>query len=58
MKFDRINYSKMKLDSSTPVQKSYITLVQNNRYQKVTITSAECKSSVKVLSRMNNKTKK
>ena len=58
MKFDRVNPAKMKLDANSSVSKSYITSVQNNSAQKVTITTAECKASVKVLSRKSKKTKK
>lgn len=57
MKFKRINYKKMKLDADSTVSKTYVTLVQDNKFQQVNITPAECRSSVRVLSRLNKKNK-
>lgn len=57
MKFDRVNLERMRLNADTPVAKTYITSVQNNTAQKVTITQAECKASVKALSRRSKKAK-
>jgi len=58
MKFDRVNLERMRLNADTPVAKTYITSVQNNTAQKVTITQAECKASVKALSRRSKKASK
>lgn len=57
MKFNRVNYSKLKLDTNSSVSKTYITLVQNNKPQEVVITEDECKRSVRTLSRLNKKKK-
>ena len=58
MQFNRVNYSKLKLDDSSLVPKTYTTSVQNNKPQEVNISTDECKRSVRALSRLNNKKKK
>lgn len=58
MKFRKINYSAMFLGEETAVKSSYITSVQNNKFQQVDITPAECKSSVRAISKLSNRNKR
>ena len=58
MKFKKINYSTMLLSEETTVRSSYITSVQNNKFQQVSISPDECKSSVRAISKLSNKNKR
>lgn len=55
MKFKKVSYSKLMLDSNTKVQKGYITQIQNNKFQQVNISPTDCKNSIRAFSRINNK---
>ena len=57
MRFTRINYANMVMADNTTVKNTYVTLVQNNTYQKVEITPTDCKKSVKYLSKITNRDK-
>ncbi len=57
MRFKRVNYSNMMIEQDTPVKKTYVTLIQNNKYQKVNITPSDCRKSVKFLSEITEKTR-
>lgn len=57
MKFKRVNYSNMMIDQDTHVKKTYVTLIQNNKYQKVNITPADCKKSIRFLSKITDRNK-
>jgi predicted nucleic-acid-binding Zn-ribbon protein len=57
MKFESVKYSELKIKSTAGVKKSYITSIQNNKYQEVTISDEECKKSVRMLSRLRKKKK-
>lgn len=52
MKFDRINYEKMKINDNTPVPEGYMTTIQNNEYHDVVITTKQCRNSIRVFSQM------
>lgn len=57
MKLKRVVYSKKMLKEDTAVSTSYVTSVQNNKFQEVTITPSECRKSVRAFSRMKKNTK-
>lgn len=57
MKFKKVSYAKQMLDSNTKVERGYITQIQNNKFQQVSISPAECKSSMRVFCQSNNKAK-
>lgn len=50
--------SKKMLTEESSVSKTYITSVQNNKFQEITITPAECRKSVKAFSKIKKSNKK
>lgn len=57
MKLKRVVYSKKMLKEDSVVSQTYVTSVQNNKFQEVTITPSECRKSVKSFSRIKKDTK-
>ena len=57
MKFYKYDYSKLKLGDDDRVQKAYVTSVQENKYQVVTITPKQCMAATRSLSRLSKSKK-
>lgn len=47
----------MMINQDAPVKKTYVTLIQNNTYQKVDITPLDCRKSIKFLAKITDKNK-
>ena len=52
MKLRKTVYSKKMLNEDSPVSRTYVTSVQNNKFHEVTISRAECRKSIKSFSRI------
>ena len=55
--FEQPEY-ELPIAEDTSVSDSYVTLVQQNEFQQVTITQEQCDDSVRFFSRLRNKTSK
>jgi len=52
-----MTYSRKMLTEESSVSETYITSVQNNKFQEITITPAECRKSVKAFSKIKKEKK-
>lgn len=55
MKFTKKDFTEIKLNSDSHVSDYYVTSIQCNEFQSVTITNEQCRESVLFLSRLRDK---